>query len=120
MNTQPQPRFKFGDKVISTATGKTYEVFLIRKNNCSDSYVYYPESYSDKWSGGDDEESLELLQEPQKKKLYAYRMKPTGEIKFFDSEQEGVYGLGSEGLRIDISKFTFRAESLDIEFPEAK
>lgn len=100
-----QPKYKFGDIVKSTG-GEPFKVASIKKRARCDLYVYDREE-------GDcatDEEFLEIYQEPQKKKLYAYKDN-TGVIKFCTHEN-------SFGARLGL--LMTRVAEYDIEYPETK
>lgn len=99
-----QPKFNFTDILTHkswTAGRKPYAIYM------RDNGYYY--SFSETEIGYS-EESLELYQEPQKKKLYAYEWE-TGwgkEIRLFKREDIP----GQAGL--------IRSQDDDIEYPEAK
>lgn len=64
-----QPKFKIGDKV--TYEAHVFEVDLIRRNKAYEQFEYQDSNGYHSCL----ENSLELYQEPQKKKLYAYRVR---------------------------------------------
>jgi hypothetical protein len=81
-----QPKFKFGDKVI----GKENQFTVKGIAECEDGY-FYSGVGEHGWRGCGYEHNLELYQEPQKKKLYAYRVSVVGEIKLYDHEKLGRF-----------------------------
>lgn len=99
-----QPRFKFGDKVKHKLADA--QPFVVSK--CSYSI------WSNKFYIGEYEkevqyyeEDCELYQEPQKKKLYAYRIRGTSEIV-----------MSSMMDREECCELLIRTKGLDIEYPE--
>lgn len=100
-----QPKFKFGDKV-AIANGYAFGIGKIIQCEKTGEYKYsyhqegnlYPES------------DLELCQEPQKKKLYAFRKCAwPGNITFFDFD----------GSKDPFPNGFNRTPEYDIEYPEA-
>lgn len=98
-----QSRFKFGDCVIDKGTKKKFYVFAIASSG-SGFYSYRDEYYKSLFIR---ESDLELYQEPQRKKLYAFRDKEDGEIRFYEEE-------------ITRYKSGPRVPEYDIEYPESK
>jgi hypothetical protein len=103
-----QPKFKFGDKVRSWATEQVFIVHNIKRctNGC---YFYHPNDQYNDWVK---EKELELYQEPQKKKLYAYKNE-CGMIQFCERQFEAMKDRANDEI--------LRASpEYDIEYPEAK
>lgn len=101
-----QPKFKFGDRLKRLCSpSKTFIVSSI--SIYDDSFVYSGEGNST----GSLEYALELYQEPQKKKLYAYDT-PAGVIHHFKSEE-----AGEKFKRVNCVDWN-RTPEYDIEFPE--
>lgn len=92
-----QPKFKFGDKVIDTREEKTFVVKNITQ--ALDTFIY-----SDGINSAP-EKCAELYQEPQKKKLYAYKstISINGRIEFYEFD----------GLSLDLFK---RYPEYDMDF----
>lgn len=101
-----QPKFKFGDKVLHE--GKWFEVGAISYNKKAGDYFYNSEAQIYSWMK---ESDLELYQEPQKKKRFAY-IATNGEIKDFTSEQD-------KSFNDDEGRLWRRAPEYDIEYPGA-
>lgn len=100
-----QPKFNFGDRVKSLCTHKPFTIDKIEQRD-SGEYAYFGKDYTN--PHGCLEYVLELYQEPQKKKLYAYEFRD-GEgvtVKFYKQKlDERVYSPCPE---------------YDIEYPEGK
>lgn len=107
-----QPRFKFGDKVAHGDT--VFKIDKIEWVRCDSGTEYLLHGFILKGSGYDrcsfPESNLQLCQEPQKKKLYAYTRPGTDEIKLSTKEINDRL----------CSQFWDRAPEYDIEYPEAK
>lgn len=96
-----QPKFKFGDRVKDKSHGQIFEVeaviFHERKRFM---YLVKPDSVimDCHFDGGYWEDDLELYQEPQAKKLYAYIFKTEvgNQIGFFEQENESQFGRRPE------------------------
>lgn len=100
-----QPRFKFGDKV----TRKGYEPFEVDQiERCRVTSTYF---YNDR----DPEHLLELYQEPQKKKLYAWKSRD-GAIFHVAGKDTGTEIFCRIG--IDAQSF-IRAPEYDLEYPDS-
>jgi hypothetical protein len=101
-----QPKFKFGEKVHFIKSNGEHPFVIDQIKWCKGPLSY---RYSEDGYGGF-EEDLELYQEPQKKKLYAYRVAGMmGEIKMFINELE---------WKIAEVNHLERAEDWDVEYPE--
>jgi hypothetical protein len=97
-----QPKFKFGDKVY-LKNGVGFQVNSIIQNGNGEYLYNSPRHF---------EHDLELYQEPQKKKLYAFSYPELGPMEFFKSEQEGFdYGVSA-------CTHLKRAPDYDIEYLE--
>lgn len=110
-----QPKFKFGDEVAKNGFNFTVmKISFIPLNSDGTGEFKYNDSY---WESG-----LELYQEPQKKKLYAYRI-PNGEIKLFEKDADVKLMLvhyPSGDIKFVAVKELERAPEYDIEYPESK
>lgn len=89
-----QPKFKFGDSLIRTKEfykDDRITVNIIKKDKCGK--FWYGENDAVKYG----ETSLELYQEPQNKKLYAYKS-VQGHVVFSESEIHGpqINGYGTQ------------------------
>lgn len=98
-----QPKFKFGDKV------KCYErgIFTVERIQLIKGFYSY--SFSDEPNRFSPEPSLELYQEPQKKKLYAYTTSIEGNTRNIEFKTVG-------GIYNNLD----RVPEYDIEYPDAK
>jgi hypothetical protein len=101
-----QPKFKFGDRLLRQCTKTTFIVSRIEKVNSRffDEYAYYGEGNVN----GSMESVVEPYKEPEKKKLYAYRLRGNlQEVRFFGIDLDGEIG--------DVNNLT-RAKEYDIEY----
>jgi hypothetical protein len=92
-----QPKFKFGDRVKNPVSGKE---FIVKTIHCGKSgYSYSGEAFGEYRH----EDALDLYQEPQGKKLYAYKFRDNLGVKvefYMDKLDPKIYG-----------------EPIDIEYP---
>ncbi len=93
-----QPKFKFGDRVRSLENGKIYTVRRV-EDIASPGHYYY----TDETRQGDREHKLELYQEPQKKKLFAYRGKGRTDFLFDLVDDDYLHGGHNRAPDYDIT-----------------
>lgn len=103
-----QPKFKFGDKVKCKKEASPFYVNIIRWSRVFKMFEYMENEHSNSFY----EQDLELHQEPQKKKLYAYRLHgKLGEIKMLIQE------IDENTANVN---YLIRELEYDTEYPEAK
>jgi hypothetical protein len=100
-----QPRFKFGDKLIVKDKEGAHP-FTVKAIHQDYGIFFYGE---DGFNGRAmwDERVVNLYQEPQKKKLYAWRFNKAPPIQIQFTEDPACY------------REEYRAPEYDIEYPEA-
>ncbi len=97
-----QPKFKIGDVLFSHSWKCKFEVDSIR---ITASGIYYAEETTDYV----EEKEVELYQEPQKKKLYAYSLDDI--VIHLKKKYDHYYHAGA---------LWNRSPEYDIEYPEVK
>ena len=100
-----QPKYSFGQKLLFgdyDEKSLCFEVKFIQKTNA---WFLYSEDGDNFYA----ESHVELYQEPQKKKLYAWK---------YDNDCEIIFCLSGEDL--GRSEFCRRVPEYDIEYPEEK
>jgi len=105
-----QPKFKFGDRLVCAEANEVFVVTNILQYPDS-RFMYLPKGTStpgnDPYDGGYWEDSLELYQEPKKKKLFAYI---SNGIVIFSIWEKSVISFNDEIFA--------RCPMGDIEYPE--
>lgn len=107
-----QPKFKFGDKVVSDCTGKPFTIDKIEFNG--EEFIYFGKDYVHQ--NGCGEFILSPFKEPQKKKLYAWS---SLDGVVFHVKNENVGREVFHRIGIDAQNFK-RDPDYDIEYSEPK